>query len=121
MTGMQAIDALRTVVSAMSGSDSESADNSHQGAVRKGIRITASAATILAAHSRMSKGEDPVAPDENLGHAANFLYMLLGKVPDGNDGRASTRPSSCTLSTAQMPPRSLPEPSLLLEPTCSPP
>ena len=88
MTGMQPIDALRTVVSAMSGSDSESADNSHQGAVRKGIRITASAATILAAHSRMSKGEDPVAPDEKLGHTANFLYMLLGKVPDGNDGRA---------------------------------
>ena len=88
MTGMQPIDALRTVVSAMSGSEAESADNSHQGAIRKGIRLTASAATILAAHSRMSRGEDPVAPDETLGHAANFLFMLSGKMPDRDDCRA---------------------------------
>ena len=79
MTGMQPIDALRTVVSAMSGSGAESADNSHQSAIRKGIRMTASAPTILAAHSRMRRGEDPVAPDEKLGHAANFLYMLFGE------------------------------------------
>ena len=88
MTGMQPIDALRTVVSAMSGSGAESADNSHQSAIRKGIRMTASAATILAAHSRMSREEDPVAPDEKLGHAANFLHMLSGKMPDLDDCRA---------------------------------
>ena len=88
MTEIQPIDALRTVVSAMSGSDADSGDNSHQGAVRKGIRIAASAPTILAAHSRMGRGEDPVAPDEKLGHAANFLYMLFGKAPDRDDCRA---------------------------------
>ena len=88
MTGMHPIDALRTVVSAMSGSDADSADNSHQGALRKGICMTASAATILAAHSRMSREEDPVAPDEKLGHAANFLYMLSGEVPDRDDCHA---------------------------------
>ena len=88
MTGMQPVDALRTVVSAMGGSDAVSADKSHQGAVRKGIRLTASAPTILAAHSRMRRGEDPVAPDEKLGHAANFLFMLSGKTPNRDDCRA---------------------------------
>ena len=85
MTGMQPLDALRTVVSAMSGSESDSADNSHQGALRKGTRMTASAATVLAAYSRISRGEVPVAPDEKLGHAANFLYMLFGELPDRDD------------------------------------
>ena len=88
MTGMQPLDALRTVVSAMSGSEAESTDNSHQSAIRKGLRITASAPTVLAAHSRMAMGESPVAPDGNLGHAANFLYMLSGEVPDRDDCRA---------------------------------
>ena len=88
MTGMQPVDALRTVVSAMGGSDAVSADKSHQGAVRKGIRLTASAPTTLAVHSRMSRGEDPVAPDENLGQAANFLFMLSGKTPNRDDCRA---------------------------------
>ena len=72
----------------MSGSEAESTDNSHQSAIRKGLRITASAPTVLAAHSRMAMGESPVAPDGNLGHAANFLYMLSGEVPDRDDCRA---------------------------------
>ena len=59
LTGMQPLDALRTVVSAMSGSEPEAPDRSHQGTVREGVRITASAPTILAAHSRMSRGEGP--------------------------------------------------------------
>ena len=81
MTGMRALDALRTVVSAMSASEAESSDISHRGAVPRGIRVTASAPTILATLSRMSRGEDPVTPDETLGHTANFLYMLSGKMP----------------------------------------
>ena len=50
MGKMLPIDTLRTVVSAMSGSDAETAGDSHQAAIRSGIRITACAPTILAAH-----------------------------------------------------------------------
>ena len=88
LAGMQPLDTLRTVVSAMGACEDEPADSSFEGAVRRGIRVTASAPTILAAHSRMSRGEDPVAPDGNLGHAANFLYMLSGEVADHDNCHA---------------------------------
>ena len=37
--------------------------------------------TVVAAYWRMLGGEEPVAPDPGLGHAANYLYMLTGEVP----------------------------------------
>jgi citrate synthase len=37
--------------------------------------------TIVAAHSRMRKGDDPIPPRKDLSHAANFLYMLTGNEP----------------------------------------
>src|SRR5699024_7658706 len=37
--------------------------------------------TIVAAFSRIRKGQDPIQPKEELGYAANFLYMLNGKEP----------------------------------------
>ena len=36
----------------------------------------------------MRRGEEPVAPNGDLGHSANFLYMMFGKMPDANDSRA---------------------------------
>ena len=38
--------------------------------------------TITAAWDRIRNNLDPVAPDNNLNHAANFLYMLNGEKPD---------------------------------------
>src|SRR3954449_3632994 len=37
---------------------------------------------IVAAYWRMRSGAAPVAPRRDLGHAANFLYMLTGDEPD---------------------------------------
>jgi citrate synthase len=39
--------------------------------------------TIVAAYARLRRGDDPIAPRADLGHAANFLYMLTGEVPGG--------------------------------------
>jgi len=36
---------------------------------------------VIAAHHRLRNGDAAVAPREDLGHAANFLYMLGGEVP----------------------------------------
>lgn len=36
---------------------------------------------IVAAYWRLRQGQQPVAPDPALGHAANYLYMLTGEVP----------------------------------------
>ncbi|MDS0297717.1 citrate synthase [Halogeometricum sp. S1BR25-6] len=77
--------ALRTVVSSLSAYD-EDADHEDvtdlEANVRKGRRITAKIPTALAAFNRLRNGEDVVSPRQDLGHAANFLYMLNGEEPD---------------------------------------
>ena len=38
--------------------------------------------TIVATYWRLRRGESAIEPRRDLGHAANFLYMLQGEVPD---------------------------------------
>ncbi|WP_435065664.1 citrate synthase [Halobaculum sp. EA56] len=51
------------------------------------LRAVAVLPTIVATYWRHREGEDPVAPREDLGHAANYLYMLTGEEPDEADVR----------------------------------
>ncbi len=44
--------------------------------------LIAGMATITAAWERIRNNKDVVAPDPELSHAANFLYMLKGEKPD---------------------------------------
>ncbi len=44
--------------------------------------IVAVAPTIVATFARLLAGEAPIEPRADLGHAANYLYMLSGTVPD---------------------------------------
>jgi citrate synthase len=76
--------ALRTIVSTLSAYDPDAdADPTDAEAnARKGRRITAKIPTALAAFTRVRNGEEPVAPDSDLDHAANFLYMLNDEEPD---------------------------------------
>ena len=46
------------------------------------VRLIAKLPTIIAAHARMRYGDDPIMPRDDLDHAANFLYMLTGQVPE---------------------------------------
>ncbi|MCH7702217.1 MAG: citrate synthase [Planctomycetes bacterium] len=46
------------------------------------VRLIAKIPTILAAFQRMRQGDDPIPPGDDLSHAANFMYMLTGEVPD---------------------------------------
>ena len=79
------MDVLRTAVSALSAYDSETEDNSSEATLRKGIRLTAQAPTIVAAHARIRDGKEPLDPNPDLNHAANFLYMLFGEIPSDED------------------------------------
>ena len=81
------MDVLRTAVSALSAFDPEVSDNSTEATVRKGVRLTAQAPTIVAAHARIRDGNLPVAPNNNLSHAGNFLYMLFGEEPEPEDAK----------------------------------
>lgn len=46
------------------------------------VRILAKIPTMVAAFQLMRKGNDPVQPRDDLGYAANFLYMLNEQEPD---------------------------------------
>lgn len=77
--------ALRTAVSMLATydpDDSETDPEDRKANLQKGRRITAKAPTIVAAFTRIRDGSDPVEPRTDLGHAANFLYMLNGEAPD---------------------------------------
>jgi citrate synthase len=50
--------------------------------------LTARFPSIVAAHARLSAGLEAIPPREDLPHAANFLYMALGKEPDPRAARA---------------------------------
>ena len=73
------MEVLRTAVSALGAFDPEGADNSREATLRKGIRLTAQVPMIVAAHEHIRRGREPVPANPNLGHAANFLYMLKGE------------------------------------------
>ena len=81
------MDALRTGVSALSAFDPEVKDNSVETTIRKGVRITAQAPTIVAAHHRIRQSLKPVPPNPELDHAGNFLYMLTGNEPTDDETR----------------------------------
>jgi len=82
------MDVLRTAVSAMGCVDPEANDTSPEANLNKASRLTAQLPTIVATHHRISEGKDPVPPNADLGHAANFLWMLKETVPDADDARA---------------------------------
>ncbi|MQG66853.1 MAG: citrate (Si)-synthase [SAR202 cluster bacterium] len=81
------MDVLRTSISALATFDPEVNDNSTEATLRKGTRLTAQAPTIVAAHSRIREGKDPIKPDPDLSIAANFLYMIFGEIPDPRDAK----------------------------------
>jgi citrate synthase len=78
------MDVLRTAVSALSAFDGDVGDNSRAATLRKGVRLTAQVPMIVAAHERIRKGQSPVAPNADLAHAANFLWMLKGEKPSAD-------------------------------------
>jgi citrate synthase len=76
--GVPVMDALRMAAGTVSpGTDEEEA-----------LALVSSLPTIVTAYSRMLEGEEPVAPDPDLGHAANYLYMLTGEEPGAEFTRA---------------------------------
>jgi citrate synthase len=76
------MDALRTVVSALSFYDPDAGDNSTEANVRKAIRLTARFPVIVTTFQRARNGKAPIEPRADLSIASNFLYTLNGKEPD---------------------------------------
>ena len=76
------MDVLRTAASAVAAFDPDVADNSREANLRKSERLIAQFPSFVAAHHRIRNGLEPLEPQSDLSHAANFLYMLEGKEPE---------------------------------------
>jgi citrate synthase len=81
------MDVLRTAVSAVVALDENRHEATVAAAIPVGIRLISQVATIVATMHRLRSGLTPVAPREDLGHAANFLYMMFGKEPSAEDAK----------------------------------
>ena len=81
------MDVLRTAVSALAAYDPDVADSSPEAVMRKTLRLTSEVPVIVAAHQRLRNGEPVVEASPELGHAANFLYMLKGEAPSDDAAR----------------------------------
>ena len=84
------MEGLRTAISHLSAIEELPPSlNREHGLLRaNGMRLSAAAPTIVAALHRLRSGLEPVAPDDHLSHAANYLYMLDGAEPDASAARA---------------------------------
>ena len=69
---------LSAMTSLLSGTCPDRDDESPEANRRKAIRIIAVMPTIVAAWKRLRGGLEPLSPDPDLPHAANFLYMIWG-------------------------------------------
>ncbi|MGD9366571.1 MAG: citrate/2-methylcitrate synthase [Desulfobacteraceae bacterium] len=76
------MDILQAAAAMLAHHDKDVTDQSREATLRMGIRLVAKLATVLAAWERIRNGKEPIAPDPELNHASNFLYMMFGQKPD---------------------------------------
>ena len=78
------MDALRMAASTISLRQIDEPTVNH----RDGYALVARFPTIIAAYWRLLNGSDPIAPRNDLSHAANYLYMLTREEPSPERTRA---------------------------------
>lgn len=81
--GLPPLEALRTILSLLG-------DGSwgYPPKLEEGYRLIAQAPVLLARHVRRANGREPLAPRGDLGHVANYLWMLTGEEPTAARVRA---------------------------------
>src|SRR5262245_11821872 len=76
------MDVLQSVVPMLADYDAGPRVDDRAANLRRAATLIAVSATIVAAWERIRTGQEPIAPDPALSHAANFLYMLRGRRVD---------------------------------------
>ena len=76
------MDILQASVALLAHHDPDTREYSREATLRMGIKLIAKFPTIVAAWNRIRNNSEPVDPNPDLDHAANFLYMLNGTIPD---------------------------------------
>ncbi|WP_149205243.1 bifunctional 2-methylcitrate synthase/citrate synthase [Actinotalea subterranea] len=75
------MDVVRTAVSVIGAGD-PSTDTSREADLVRSVRLFARLPAVVAYDQRRRRGQEPVAPRDDLDHAANVLHMTFGEVPD---------------------------------------
>ncbi len=81
-TDAHPMDILQAVTSLLASYDPDLTARNREASLRKAARLIAKFPTIMAAWDRIRNGKAPVPPRSDISHAANFLYMLTGEMPD---------------------------------------
>lgn len=85
---MLPMSALRSAVSVAGLYDPHAEETNAAASYRTALRLIAMTAPLVAAIHRLRQGKDPLEPRPELGHAANFMYQLSGRVPTADETRA---------------------------------
>ncbi|MBW2539381.1 MAG: citrate (Si)-synthase [Deltaproteobacteria bacterium] len=76
------MDILQSSIPMIANHDSDIGNYSLEACQNRAVSLIAKFPGIIAAWERIRNGKDIVPPNVELGHAANFLYMLKGETPD---------------------------------------
>jgi citrate synthase len=82
---------LQAVISYLSGYVEHKIEHSAFCNCRDTLHQIAQLPTVIANFYRFHQGKDYIAPRDDLGHGANFLYMMHGDEPDELEGRIMDR------------------------------
>jgi citrate synthase len=75
------MDVLQAAVPLLAASDPDVAAETKEANLRMAKNLIAKLPSVVAAWDRIRNGLEPLAEDEKLSHAANFLWQLTGKIP----------------------------------------
>ncbi len=81
------MDVLQSIIPMLADFDEKAGVETKAANIEKSIMLVARLPTLVACWDRVRKNLDMIEPDEELGAAANFLYMLSGKIPDAQIAR----------------------------------
>jgi 2-methylcitrate synthase len=75
------MDIVRTAVSVIGADDPNADDSSVESNSAKSIALLSKLPAIVSYDQRRRRGQELIAPRDDLGYSANFLYMTFGEVP----------------------------------------
>jgi citrate synthase len=76
------MDVLRTAVSLLGAADPAAGDNSPHASQSRALRLFSVLPVVVALDQRRRRGLAALSPRDDLGFAANFLYMTFGEEPE---------------------------------------
>ena len=81
------MDVLQSVIPMLADFDTGTRTGTKGTIMKQSLKLISKMSTLVAYWDRIRKDLEIIEPDESLSHAANFLYMINGKIPDEKTSR----------------------------------